>query len=278
MPNTPPSIAAAIRNRVLAPRKARVWTQMILSISDRALRSTRFSTDSWPPGSCAASLAVFDIPGFNRLTGKATSPDPRAVIDALARKNNLRVIVDGITAANELGLTDAVPARITVFTDARLRPVKLGKLTIEFRHASPSRLYWAGRPAMRFVQELDWLRDMLPSDDGQLRRRLVSILGDPEHGQAGSESCYFRIHSRFWTVLMPIPSRSKLWLVTLKGKRNLRAHERCTSVSNDGLPGDPARIFGTKRCHGSADVNRRSLASHRIPALAQPRNHAPIAS
>jgi hypothetical protein len=37
---------------------------------------------------------------------------------------------------------------------------------------------------MRFVQALDWLRDMLRSDDGQLRRRLVSILGDPEHGKA----------------------------------------------------------------------------------------------
>jgi hypothetical protein len=29
---------------------------------------------------------------------------------------------------------------------------------------------------MRFVQALHWLRDMLPSDDGSLRKRLVSIL------------------------------------------------------------------------------------------------------
>ena len=76
---------------------------------------------------------LYDLPGTNRLTGKPTSPDPRAVIDALARKNNVRVLVDGITAANDLGLTDAVPARITVLTDARLRPVSLGKLTIDFQ-------------------------------------------------------------------------------------------------------------------------------------------------
>jgi hypothetical protein len=37
---------------------------------------------------------------------------------------------------------------------------------------------------MRFVQALHWLRDMLPSDDGSLRKRLVSILKDPDHGQA----------------------------------------------------------------------------------------------
>jgi hypothetical protein len=36
---------------------------------------------------------------------------------------------------------------------------------------------------MRFVQALHWLRDMLPSDDGNLRKRLVSILNDPDHGQ-----------------------------------------------------------------------------------------------
>jgi hypothetical protein len=103
------------------------------------------------------------------------------VIDALARKGKVRV-VDGLTAASDLGLTDAVPARIGVLTDGRLRPITLGNLTLDFQAAS-SRLYWAGRPAMRFVQALHWLRAMLPSDDGSLRKLLVSILKDPNHGQ-----------------------------------------------------------------------------------------------
>jgi Family of unknown function (DUF6088) len=106
------------------------------------------------------------------------------VIDALARKGKVRLVVDGLTAANDLGLTDAVPARIGVLTDGRLRPIVLGNLTLDFQTAAPSRLYWAGRPAMRFVQALHWLRDMLPSDDGSLRKRLISILRDPDHGQA----------------------------------------------------------------------------------------------
>ena len=93
-------------------------------------------------------------------------------------------LFDGITAANDLGLTDAVPARIEVLTDGRLRPITLGNLTLDFHYAAPSRLYWAGRPAMRFVQALHWLRDMLPSDDGGLRRRLISILRNPDYGQA----------------------------------------------------------------------------------------------
>jgi hypothetical protein len=92
------------------------------------------------------------------------------------------VLVDGITAANDLGLTDAVPARIKVYTGGRLQPIKLGKLAIKFQLASPRRLYWAARPAMRFVQALHWVRDMTPSDDGSIQKRLRKILTHPEYG------------------------------------------------------------------------------------------------
>jgi hypothetical protein len=185
MPASTISIAVSIRNRVTAARKARVWTP-----EDFADLGPRIAVDQALHRLVASgklrriARGLYDVPGINRLTGKPTSPDSRAVIDAFSRKNKVRVLVDGITAANDLGLTDAVPARITLFTDARLRPVTLGNLTIEFRHAAPSRLYWAGHPAMRFVQALDWLRDMLTSDDGRLRRRLLSILQDPKHGKA----------------------------------------------------------------------------------------------
>jgi hypothetical protein len=67
-------------------------------------------------------------------------------------KEQLRLLVDRMTAANDLGLTDAVPARVTIHTDARRRAIKLDKLSIEFKQTAPSRLYWAGRPAMRVVQ------------------------------------------------------------------------------------------------------------------------------
>jgi hypothetical protein len=118
------------------------------------------------------------------LTGKPTVPDHRAVIDAVGRRDQARMVIDGITAANGLGLTDAVPARVVVFADTRLQPIKLGNLTIEFRHAAPSRLYWAGRPAMPVVQALYWLRDLMTSDRDRasLMQRLGAILDDPRQG------------------------------------------------------------------------------------------------
>jgi hypothetical protein len=179
------SIPTAIRDRISAPAQPRVWTP-----EDFADLGPRTAVDQALHRLVASrslrriARGFYDIPQDNRLTGKPTYPNPRDVIDALARKGKVRVVVDGLTAANDLGLTDAVPAHIGVLTDGRLRPITLGNLTLDFQAAAPSRLYWAGRPAMRFVQALHWLRDMLPSDDGSLRKRLVSILRGPDHGQA----------------------------------------------------------------------------------------------
>jgi hypothetical protein len=127
---------------------------------------------------------LYDKPRLNQLTGKTTNPDPRAVVDALARRDQARMLVDGITAANDLGLSNAVPARIVVHTDARFKPLDLGGLRIEFKKTAPSALYWAGRPAMRVVQALHWLQDMLPGDAARVRRRLEAIFADPDHGPA----------------------------------------------------------------------------------------------
>ncbi len=51
---------------------------------------------------------------INRLTKRQTSPEYRAVVEAIARRDKLRLLVDGMPAANGLGLTDAVPARLII--------------------------------------------------------------------------------------------------------------------------------------------------------------------
>ena len=129
---------------------------------------------------------LYDRPRTNRLTKRPTVPDYRAVIRAVTRRDQARAVIDGMTAANELGLTTAVPAQIEVLVDARLKPIKLGRQEIHFRYAAPSRLYWADRPAMRMVQALHWMQDMLSRDDERQRIRaaLRRIFADPRHGQA----------------------------------------------------------------------------------------------
>ena len=130
---------------------------------------------------------LYDRPTVNSLTKRSTVPDYRAVLDALARRDQLRMLVDGMTAANDLGLTNAVPAHVTIHTDARRRSITLDNLVIEFRQTAPSRLYWADRPAMRVVQALHWLKDTLGADRERILARLTQVLTDPTHGKAISD-------------------------------------------------------------------------------------------
>ena len=111
-------------------------------------------------------------------------PDYRAVIQAVARRDNARILLDGMTAANDLGLTTAVPARIEVFVDARLRPIRLGNQVIHFKTAAPSRLFWAGRPAMRIVQALYWMQDIVskPNEHQKAMQQLRKLFADPDRG------------------------------------------------------------------------------------------------
>jgi len=128
---------------------------------------------------------LYDRPRKNSLTGKPMVPDYRAVIRAVTRRDHARVVVDGMTAANDLGLTTAVPARIEVLVDARLKPIELGKQVIHFKSAAPSRLYWAGRPGMRVVQALYWMHDIMRTQDDRrnVENLLRKLFADLQHGK-----------------------------------------------------------------------------------------------
>jgi Family of unknown function (DUF6088) len=155
----------------------------------RAERASKTATNPQVDQDLAGQLrridrGLYDTPRVNPLTKKPAVPDYRQIIDAVARRDQVRMLVDGLTAANDLGLTTAVPSHVVIHTDARRRSIQLDKLKIDFKHTAPSKLYWAGRPAMRVVQALHWLKDTLPSDRDRVLARLSSILADPKHGKA----------------------------------------------------------------------------------------------
>lgn len=179
------SLPAAISARLAAGPAGRVWTPV-----DFLDLGTRVNVDKALQRLVAAGRlrrvdrGLYDMPRVNRLTGQLHVPDYRQVIDALARRDQSRMLVDGLTAANELGLTTAVPARVTVHTDTRRRAIQLGALRVEFKLTAPSKLHWAGRPAMRLVQALHWLKDTVPHDAEGIRRQVSALLADPVAGRA----------------------------------------------------------------------------------------------
>ncbi|QAB00971.1 MULTISPECIES: DUF6088 family protein [Agrobacterium tumefaciens complex] len=114
---------------------------------------------------------LYDKPEISNLTGKMVFPPRSSFIDAIARRDKLRVLVDGMTAANDIGLTTAVPARTTIHADTYPRTIEIEAnagdpkatkpviYTLDFKRISAKAAFWAGRPAMRIVQALNWFRD-----------------------------------------------------------------------------------------------------------------------
>ena len=178
------SIPTLVLNRIIAdPEK--VWTPVDFAdlgsreAIDKALQRMARSDELR-----RIERGLYDRPKTNTLTKARSVPDYRAVIEAVARRDQARFVIDGMTAANTLGFTNAVPAKIEVLVDARLKAIELGNQRIVFKHAAPSRLYWAGRPGMYLVQALHWVRDTIRSDEERSRidRIIRKLLTEKKHG------------------------------------------------------------------------------------------------
>ncbi len=120
---------------------------------------------------------LYDKPDTSKLTGKMVFPPRASFIDAIARRDKLRVLVDGLTAANDLELTTATPARSTIYADTYPRAIEIEAnagdphatkpviYKLDFKRISAKTAFWAGRPAMRVIQALGWFRDERSSLD-----------------------------------------------------------------------------------------------------------------
>ena len=107
---------------------------------------------------------LYDMPRFSNVLKRPAPVDLDAAIAALARRDGVRIMPDGLVAANQLGLTNAVPAKVSFVTDGHSRTVKIDGRTVQFRHAGPNVMQWAGRPAAPVVQALRWLGPAAAAD------------------------------------------------------------------------------------------------------------------
>jgi hypothetical protein len=127
--------------------------------------------------------AAFPTRAARFRMGGATS-DVRAIVDAIARRDQSRIVADGMTAANDLGLTTAVPARVTVLNERTTAADPNGETANRLSNCWATALVLGRAPAMRVVQALYWLRDLLDSDNGQILQRVRAILTAPGHGDS----------------------------------------------------------------------------------------------
>ena len=122
-----------------------------------------------------AGHGLYDRPRISDVLKRTAPVDLDAAIAALARRDGVRIMPDGSVAANRLGLTNAVPAKPRYVTDGSTRTMKIDGRTVQFRHAGPNVMRWAGRSAAPVVQALRWLGPGIAADArvvSTLKRRL----------------------------------------------------------------------------------------------------------
>ena len=103
------------------------------------------------------SRGLYELPRISRILNKPAPANLDAAIAAITRRDGIRLMPDGLTAANQLGLTTAVPATNSYVTDGTSKTIDIDGRTIYMRHASPRVMRWWGRPSAPVVQAIYWL-------------------------------------------------------------------------------------------------------------------------
>jgi len=80
---------------------------------------------------------LYDVPRVNPALGGQLSPDIDSAAQAIARRQSWKIVPDGAWAANLLGLSTQVPAKIVYLTDGPSKAVPIARRTIQFKHARP---------------------------------------------------------------------------------------------------------------------------------------------
>ena len=84
---------------------------------------------------------IFDFPNTNPALGGQLSPDIDQAANALARKFRWSVLPFGNLAANRLGLSQQVPAKIVYLSNGPTKEHRIENRVIYFKHARPKEIY-----------------------------------------------------------------------------------------------------------------------------------------
>lgn len=94
---------------------------------------------------------LYDVPLQHDVLGTLWPPI-EAVVKALERKDGLRLQPSGAYAANLLGLSEQVPAKVVFLTDGATRTVKVGPTQITLKRTTPRNMAAAGRLSGLVIQ------------------------------------------------------------------------------------------------------------------------------
>ena len=134
---------------------------------------------------------LYDYPRKHSTLG-LLSPRPEDIASALSQRDATRMQPSGAYAANMLGLSEQVPARVVFLTDGPTRSVKVGRQEIVLKKTTPNTMATAGRISGTVIQALRHLgKDQITQAHV---RHLRSLLTDEQKSQLARD----KIHAPGW--------------------------------------------------------------------------------
>lgn len=124
---------------------------------------------------------LYDRPRVSESLGGELSPDLHEAARALARRYQWTIVPEGAWAANVLGLSTQVPAKIVYLSDGPNKKVSVGRRVIQFKHARPQALAAGGEKSGLAIQALRHLgREAV---EESTKARLRQVLSETERRQ-----------------------------------------------------------------------------------------------
>jgi len=130
---------------------------------------------------------LYDYPEKHPVLGELPANYER-IAQALAGRDSLKIQPSGAYAANLLGLTEQVPAKIVFLTDGANRTVRVKKQQIILKRTTPRNMATAGRVSGLVIQALRHLgKDHV---DGNIIKKLKKRLSRDDIYLLMKDACY----------------------------------------------------------------------------------------
>ncbi|MBT3379182.1 MAG: hypothetical protein HN742_36625 [Lentisphaerae bacterium] len=130
------SVYNKIHNRIKGSGRGSVFTNKdFLDLGARASVDVALASLVHDGVLRRVTRGIYDYPQASALLGGVLAPAPDKVAKAVARKSSARIQPNGAWAANMLGLSTQVPAKIVYLTDNRNRDISIGRTVIQFRRS-----------------------------------------------------------------------------------------------------------------------------------------------
>jgi hypothetical protein len=168
------SIESKILRRIIGKKKGWVFAPShFLDLGNRAAVDQALSRLVRSGEIRRLARGLYDYPRKHPDFGEMP-PSVERLTAALAEKDNLKIQPSGAYAANLLGLSDQVPAKIALLTDGSTRVVQVGNWHIMFKKTSPKNMATAGRVSGLVIQALRYIKQENIDDKiiNKLKRRL----------------------------------------------------------------------------------------------------------